>query len=215
MLMERERCEVVRYGLLLLEKKLTLGTAGNISAFDPKTGLLAISPSGMAYEETTPEDVVICDLTGRVAEGARKPSSELGLHAALYKARPDIRGIVHTHSLYATVLACMHEPLRPLHFALLSAGEGEVPLADYATFGTPLLAANAAAAIGQMNAVLLKNHGILTVGKDIPTAFRVMEDCEWCAEVQWRCMSAGKMAVLSPEQLSDAMRMYKGYGQGK
>ena len=210
---EKARREVVDYGLLLLEKKLTLGTAGNISAFDPETGLLAISPSGIAYEQTRPEDVVICDLNGKVVDGERRPSSELGLHAALYRVRPDIRGIVHTHSMYATTLACMQEPIRPLHFAILSTGEGEVPLADYATFGTPELADAAARAIGRMNAVLLRNHGILTVGKDIAAAFRVMEDCEWCAEVQWRCMCAGTPAVLTEEQLADAARMYRGYGQ--
>ena len=213
--MEEARGAVVRYGCLLLEKKLTQGTAGNVSAFDPETGLLAISPSGIPYEATRPEDVVICDLDGNVVEGDRKPSSELGLHAALYRVRPDFGGIVHAHSMYATTLACMREPLRPLHFALLSAGEGEVPLADYATFGTAELANAAARAIGQMNAVLLQNHGILAAGKDIAKAFQVLEDCEWCAEVQWRCMCAGKMAVLDADQLADAARMYRGYGQKK
>ncbi|MGX8728451.1 MAG: class II aldolase/adducin family protein [Lachnospiraceae bacterium] len=215
MLMEKERRQVVSYGCLLLKKRLTLGTAGNISAFDSGTGLLAISPSGMAYEDTEPEDVVVCDLNGNVVEGARKPSSELGLHAALYRVRPEIGGVVHTHSMYATTLACMNEPIRPIHFAILSAGEGEVPLADYATFGTPELAEAAARAVGSMNAVLLRNHGILTLGKDIPKAFQVMEDCEWCAEVQWRCMCAGKPSVLTGEQLADAARMYRGYGQKK
>ena len=215
MLMEKERREIVSYGCLLLEKRLTLGTAGNISAFDPETGLLAISPSGIAYEETRPEDVVVCDLSGKVVDGERRPSSELGLHAALYRARPDARGIVHTHSMYASTLACMNEPIRPIHFAILSAGKGEVPLADYATFGTPELAEAAARAVGAMNAVLLRNHGIITLGSSIPKAFQVMEDCEWCAEVQWRCLCAGKPSVLTEEQLADAARMYRGYGQKK
>ena len=123
MLMEEERKLVAEYGRKMSTDGLARGTAGNISIYNPELGLMAISPSGLGYFDTTPEDVCVCDLDGKVADGTRKPSSEHGLHAAFYKekAAQGCLAIVHTHSDYATTLACMGEPIRAVHYVIAGA----------------------------------------------------------------------------------------------
>ena len=140
MLMKTAREQIVSYGNRLIEDGLTVGTAGNISVYDPESGYMAISPSGIPYADTLPEDIVIMDLDGHVVEGDRKPSSEFALHSAFYKEDPDLGAVVHTHSMFCTVLACMGEPLRAVHYAIAGAGTSEIPLVPYHTFGTPELA---------------------------------------------------------------------------
>ena len=103
MLLQEQREQVVEYGKRLVTTGLTDGTFGNLSIFDRESGLMAISPSGMDYFATTPEDVVVADLEGKVVEGKRKPSSELDLHRLFYRRRQDVNGVVHTHSTFATV----------------------------------------------------------------------------------------------------------------
>ena len=130
MLMEEERKLVAEYGRKMSTDGLARGTAGNISIYNPELGLMAISPSGLGYFDTTPEDVCVCDLDGKVADGTRKPSSEHGLHAAFYKekAAQGCLAIVHTHSDYATTLACMGEPIRAVHYVIATAGTNEIPI---------------------------------------------------------------------------------------
>ena len=113
MLLQTQRELVVEYGKKLVTTGLTDGTFGNLSVFDRESGLMAISPSGMDYFLTTPADVVVTDLEGKVVEGERKPSSELDLHRLFYQRRPDVNGVVHTHSTFATVLPAWAGPLSP------------------------------------------------------------------------------------------------------
>ena len=140
MLMEEERKQIVEYGKKMSASGLSVGTSGNISIYDPETGYMCISPSGLGYFDTTPEDVVVMDLDGNIVDGKRKPSSEHGLHTVVYKNRPEARAVVHTHSPYATTLACMHETLKPIHYVIMGSAVDEVPLVPYVTFGTPELA---------------------------------------------------------------------------
>ena len=121
MLMEEARNKIVEFGKRMSADGLAPGTAGNISIYDPETGYMAISPSGVPYDKTLPEDVVILDLDGNVIDGDKKPSSEHGLHAVFYRTDPEARAVVHNHSMYCTILACMGEPLRSVHFALAEA----------------------------------------------------------------------------------------------
>ena len=112
MLMKTAREQIVSYGNRLIEDGLTVGTAGNISVYDPESGYMAISPSGIPYADTLPEDIVIMDLHGNILEGDRKPSSESALHSAFYLADIGAQAVVHAHSMYCTTLACMGEPGR-------------------------------------------------------------------------------------------------------
>ena len=215
MLMEKERMAIVEYGKRLITDGLTAGTAGNISIYDPKLKLMAISPSGIPYADTRPEDVVIMDLDGNIVEGYNKPSSEHGLHAVFYKEKKEACAVVHAHSMYCTTLACLGKPIESVHYAIAEAKADTVPLVRYETFGTPELA-NAVAEtlrVNESHALLLANHGLITYGDSIKSAFGLALTCEWCAEVQWRCMSVGTPKVLSHAQMEEVMEHYKTYGQ--
>lgn len=213
MLMEKERRLVAEYGRKMSRAGLSRGTAGNLSIYDPSHGYLAISPSGLDYFETEAEDVVVCDPDGRVVEGSRKPSSEYGLHAAFYRQREGCLAVIHTHSDYATTLACMDEPLRAVHFTIATLGTHEIPVAPYATFGTPELAKLAADACGTGRAVLLAHHGAVTFAESIEAAFRQAEELEALAKTQWQCMCAGRLNVLTKAQIDAARLRLQTYGQ--
>ena len=141
MLLQEQRELVVEYGRRLVRSGLTVGTFGNLSVCDRERNLVAISPSGMDYFATAPEDVGVVDLRGEVVEGGRKPSSELDLHCLLYQSRPDVGAVVHTHSTYATVLACLRWPIDPIHYLVAYSGR-DVPCIPYYPFGSLELAEN-------------------------------------------------------------------------
>ena len=216
MLMEEARNKIVEFGNRMSADGLAPGTAGNISIFDAESGYMAISPSGIPYPKITPEDVVIMDLGGKTVDGSRKPSSEHALHAAFYREDPQLSAVVHTHSLYCTILSCMGEPLRSVHYAIAEAQCSELPLVPYHTFGTPELADAVAQALkSKSRGLILQNHGMCACGTSIESAYGLALTMEWCAQVQWHCMAAGKMNVLTDHQMQVAMEHYKTYGQAK
>ena len=159
MIMEKERKQLINYGKKLVIEKLTKGTGGNLSVFDRGLGHVAITPSGIDFFEMREEDIVILDLNGNVIEGENIPSSEWQMHLKLYKTREDIDAVIHAHTMYSTVLACLHEELPATHYMIAVAGKN-VKVANYATYGTEELAENAAKAMENRKAVLLANHGI-------------------------------------------------------
>ena len=216
MLMETERTLIVKYGNRLISEGLTQGTAGNISMYDPENGLMAVSPSGIPYDLTSPEDIVVMDLNGTIVDGARKPSSEHALHRVFYEKCPDARAVVHAHSMFCTTLACMGIPLKPVHYALADAGSYDIPLVSYHTFGTPELADAVADCLESgSRGFLLANHGMLAYGDSIEHAFALAVNMEWCAQLQWRCMAAGTPNYLSESQMADAIERFRSYGQTK
>ena len=213
MLLQHEREQVVKYCLTMSNKGLSTGTSGNISIRDPEKGLIALSPSGMDYYTMKPEDVVIINSDGTVADGTRKPSSEWRLHIDFYRAKPDIYAIVHTHSIYCTVLACLGMPLKAVHYAIADSGVCEIPVAPYRTFGTQELSDSALQSCGNSRGVLLQNHGMLACGVNISKAFSLAENMEFCAEIQWRCLSIGQPKILNEQQMSEVFEQFKSYGQ--
>ena len=215
MLMEKERQEIVDYGKKMSSVGLTNGTSGNISAYDAEKGMMAISPSGIGYFDTTKEDVVVMDLYGNVIEGNKKPSSEHTLHATIYKLNRDAKGVVHTHSTYCSTLACMEKPVIATHYLLAGAETNIVPCAKYATYGTPELAKEVEAAMNGGLALLLANHGMVAWGDSLAKAFNVASNVEWVAEIQWRTMCAGKPNVLDKKEIDCVIESFKSYGQTK
>ena len=213
MLMQEERELVVEYGKKMSAARLSTGTSGNISIYNAEKGLVALSPSGMDYFSTTPEDVVILDLDGKVVDGKRKPSSEWALHTTFYKHKPHARAVVHTHSVYCTTLAILGEPIRAVHYVIGDANADEIPCAPYVTFGTEELAETAIKVCGESNAVLLANHGIVCCGKDLSNAFGLARNAEYIAELQCHAMAIGKPNVLNDEQMAVVMEKFKTYGQ--
>lgn len=213
MLLLEAREEVAHYGRELVRRGLAAGTFGNLSIYVPEAKILVISPSGMDYDQVTPADVVVLTEDDVQLEGRRKPSSEVELHRAVYRSRPDVRAVVHTHSPYATTMACLGEPLKALHYAAAYAG-GEVPCIPYYPFGTKELADAAAAGMGpDRNAVLLGGHGMVTVGRDLPSAMDAAEQLEFLAQICWRCRVSGGGIALSDAHLAQAVRALQGYRQ--
>jgi len=209
MILAAARSEIVVFGKKMLEKGLVTGTGGNLSVRSGRR--VVLSPSGVEYETMKPEDVAVVDLEGWLLEGGMKPTSEMSLHLALYHARPDITAVVHTHSPYACVLACLGREIPPFHYLVALVGR-KIPVAPYACFGTPELARSTVEVMGEGKAALLANHGIVSVGGSLIEAFRVAETVEFLAMVFSRALSLGEPRVLADEEVGQLLEAFKGYG---
>ena len=210
------REEVARVAKLLIESGLVTGTSGNVSARTPDGDVL-MTPSGIDYEEMEPGDVVLVDMDGEVLEDSLGPSTETPMHTGIYRARADVGAVVHTHSVFATTLACLGWTIPPVHYMLTTLSEdGEIPLAPYTTYGTERLAGYAAEALGEdRNACLLQNHGTIAVGDSPGEAFSRTVVLEEMAEFYYRTRSVGEPVLLSPEQVGEVAAKISGYGQTK
>ncbi len=212
MLLKTEREAVVRFGNKMVSAGLTSGTGGNLSVLDREQNLLAISPSGLDYGEMTPADVVVLKMDGEVAEGERTPSSEFNFHLSLYRKRADVQAVVHTHSPYATTMACLHWEIPAVHYLVGFSGK-KVPVAPYATFGTEELAESVARSIGPYNAVLIANHGLVTVGNSMASAFNVAEEIEFVARIYYQTRCVGLPPIIPEEEMERVLEKFKTYGQ--
>jgi len=215
MLLEKERELIVEYGKKLITCGLTKGTGGNISICNREKGLMAISPSGMDYFETTPQDVAVLSVSdGKAVDGKRKPSSEHAMHRIYYTGREDINAVVHTHSTYATTLATMGWGLPASNYLVALAGP-DVRCAPYASFGTPELAQNAFDYMKDRYCVLLGNHGLVAGSVDLPNAFNIASLIEECCQTYYLATVAGRANILSKEEMETMMERFKTYGQVK
>ena len=212
MLLEQERNRIIHFGKKLATSNLTTGTGGNLSIANRKENLAAISPSGIDYFQIRPENVAVVNMAGEIQDGNSKPSSELGFHLELYNTRTDVQAVVHTHSVYATTIACLHWELPAVHYLVGFSGN-KVPLAPYATYGTKKLARNVVEGIGSYNAVLLANHGLVTVGANIDAAFATAEEIELVAQVYYQAKNVGQPVVLPDEEMEIVIEKFKKYGQ--
>lgn len=214
MLLEQEREAIVTFGRKLITSQLTTGSGGNLSVINREANLIAIKPSGVDYYEMQPQDVVVMTPEGRIVEGDKKPSSEVNFHLGLLHARPEINAVVHTHSVYATTIACLNWELPAVHYLVGFSGN-KVPLAPYATFGTQALADHIVAAIGPYNACLMANHGLVTVGPNLATAFAAAEEIELVARIFYQARCIGTPVILSDEEMAVVGEKFKTYGQKK
>ncbi|MDF2548397.1 MAG: fuculose phosphate aldolase [Anaerosolibacter sp.] len=214
MLLQQERELIVEYGKRLITSGLTKGTGGNISIYNREKELMAISPSGLDYFKTNPEDIVVLNLEGDVIEGNRKPSSELEMHSIFYKNRKDISAVVHAHSNFATTIACLNWEIPAVHYLVAFAGKN-VRCAKYATYGTKELAINSFEGMKERNAVLLANHGLLAGADNIHQAFNIAEEIEFCAEIYYRTKGIGDPIILPEEEMELMLVKFKSYGQKK
>lgn len=196
-MLELERELVARCAPRLVRDGLVVGTAGNISV--RSATLIAITPAATDYGRLTAADVVVVDADGTIVDGDLPPSSELPMHLAVYAAT-DAGAVVHTHSPFATALATAGLELPPIHYLAGGLG-GRVRLAPYATFGTPLLAASVVTALRGRTAVLLEQHGALTVGGTLEQAYGRALDLEWLAALYVRARALAPLRELTPEEL--------------
>lgn len=215
MLLQKEREDVVKYCQMLITHGLTKGTGGNISILNREEGLFAISPSGIDYFETEPEDIVVMNLKGEIVDGDRKPSSEHELHRIFYTDRDDIAAVVHTHSVYSTVLATLREGL-PASSYLVAFSGYDVRCAEYASYGSMELAKNTFEAMKERNAAFMANHGLIAGGSDILNAFNIVEQIEQCAEVYVKARAIGTPVLLENDEMTRMIDSFNNsYGQRK
>ena len=212
MLLFEERKVIVEYGRKLIDSSLTTGIGGNLSVFNRSEGLIAIKPSGVEYYKMKPEDVVVITPKGEIVDGALQPSSEIRIHLALLNHRKDVNAVIHTHQVYATTIACMKWELPAVHYLVMFSGN-KVPLADYATFGTQELSDNIIKTIGEYNACLMANHGIVTVGEDIKRAFDAAEELELVARLYYHCKCLGEPNILTEEEMKLVIERSNSSGQ--
>lgn len=213
MKMQKERCDIALYGRKMEETGLTAGSGGNISVLSPDRHRVAITPSGVTYDLIRPEDILVLDRSGTILEGEMSPSSETGFHLALYDLRDDIQAVVHTHSPYATTFACLGREIPSAHYLVGFCGRS-VPVAPYATYGTPELAENITRTIGSCNAVLLANHGLVAVGTDVIRAFHTAEAIELAARICYQAECIGKPVILDDHEMDRVIRRFADYGPG-
>jgi L-fuculose-phosphate aldolase len=210
------REEIARVARQMIESGLVTGTSGNVSARTPEGDVL-VTPSAIDYAVLEPEDVVLVNLEKNVLEGKLEPTSETPMHTGIYRARPEVGAVVHTHSRYATTLACLGWEIPPIHYMLTTlSDDGRIPLAPYATYGTEELAGYAGEALGEShNACLLQNHGTITVGESAEEAFSRTVILEEMAQIYYQTRAAGEPILLSPEQVEEVATKIAGYGQTK
>lgn len=190
---------------------LTHGTAGNVSV-RVEAGM-AITPTGMAAATLNPADVSIVDLDGHLVGAGCRPSSEWRLHAALYRARPDVAAIVHAHSPASTAVACLGRDLPPFHYMVAKAGGDSVRCAPYATFGTTELAAGAVTAMADRKACYLAHHGLLAAGRTMDEALAVAEEVEFLSGVYLSLLPLGEPPRLEAEAMREVVTRFADYGQ--
>lgn len=197
----------------LVQLGLNRGSSGNASVRSHPERCF-ITPSGVPPEAMTEQAIVELDWTGRVYSGA-VPSSEWLMHTAVYEQRPDVHAIVHTHSLFATSLACARREIPPFHYMVAVAGGDSIRCSGYATFGTEALAQTALRALEDRRACLLANHGLLTLGASLRSAIQLALEVESLAAQYWHVLQIGGGALLSQAEMAEVIDKFKTYGAGK
>lgn len=200
---------IVDSGLRMLNSGYTVGTWGNISVREQEKNLVYLTPSGMDYSKIIEEDVVVCDLDGNIVEGTRKPTIETLLHLGVYKARPEVNAIVHTHPIYSTVFSCAGEDIPSVIDEAAQTLGGVVKTAPYALPGSQELADNCVRALGdKANACLLMSHGAVCLGETMEAAFKVSTVLEVTAKIYYMVRSMGKECIKISDENIAAMEYF-------
>ena len=200
----------------LTRYQLVVWTAGNVSARVPGEDLMVIKPSGVSYEDLTPDSMVVCDLDGALVEGDLKPSSDTAAHAYVYRAMPEVGGVVHTHSPYATAWAACGEPIPCVLTAQADEFGGEIPIGPFALIGNDDIGRGIVETLSahRSTAVLMRNHGVFTIGVDARAAVKAAVMCESVAHTVHLARQLGEPLPIPPECV-DALfdRYHSVYGQ--
>jgi len=205
------RKAIIATSLAMNALGINRGKSGNVSA-RWKDGFL-ITPSGLPYQETRPADIVFVGKNGN-ATGKRPPSSEWRFHYDIYRTRKDAQAVVHTHSSFATTLACLGMDVPAFHYMIAVAGGNSIRCAPYATFGTQELSDRALQAMSNRKACLLANHGMIAAGDSLKHALALAVEVEALCEQYWRALQVGKPAILSDSEMEVVLEKFKTYGKG-
>ena len=213
-MLEKLKEELVELHQELPKNDLVRWTGGNVSARDPQTGLVVIKASGVRFEVMRPQHMVVLDMDGKMVEGDYKPSSDVYSHIYIYKHRPDVNGVVHTHSRYATAFAAVGKSIPCVLTAMGDEFGGPIPCGGFALIGDEAIGKVVIDSIGKSPAVLLKNHGVFTVGKNAEAAVKAAVMTEDVAATVWLAMQIGTPDVIPQEDVDKLHYRYTNiYGQ--
>lgn len=212
----RLRAEVCELHRQLTHYQLVVWTAGNVSARVPDHELLVIKPSGVAYDELTPENMVVCDLHGSVVEGDHAPSSDTDAQAYVYRHMPHVGGVVHTHSTYATAWAARGEPIPCVLTMVADEFGGEIPVGPFAMIGDDSIGQGIVQTLSRSRspAVLMQNHGVFSIGPTAKAAVKAAVMCEDVARTIHIARQLGEPLPISQEHVDGLFARYQNvYGQ--
>lgn len=194
---------------------LNQGASGNVSVrcgADAAAGFF-LTPTSLPYDQMVSEDMVHVTLDGRCT-GRCRPSSELSFHLAIMQQRRDATAVIHTHSTYATTIACLRKEIPAVHYLVGLFGGSNLRCAEYATFGTPELSANLLCALAGRRAALMANHGLVVIGSDLQQALALTSEAETLATIYWRALCAGQPAILSDAEMAVVVNKFRDFGYG-
>ena len=208
------RADVIATAVGMNVQGINRGKSGNVSARFAAAGFdgFLITPTGLLYADTTPDDIVTVTLDGD-ARGTRLPSSEWRFHRDIYRTRADVQAIVHAHAPFATTLACLQRGIPAFHYMVAVAGGRDIRCAPYATFGTQALSDHAIAALDGRHACLLANHGMIAVGDSLAAALALAVEVETLAEMYWRALQIGEPHLLANAEMDVVLEKFRTYGQ--
>jgi L-ribulose-5-phosphate 4-epimerase len=213
-MLESLRKQVYELHMELPKNNLVTWTGGNVSGRDPETGLVVIKPSGIRYEHLKPEHLVVMDVDGKIVEGDLKPSSDAASHLYIYRQRADVGGVVHTHSPYATAFAALGKPIPVYLTAMADEFGGPIPCGGFALIGGEEIGKVVVESIGDSPGVLLKNHGVFTVGKNAEAAVKAAVMVEDVARTVWFALQLGQPDEIPAEDVAKLHHRYTHvYGQ--
>ncbi len=205
------RKQIIETAIAFNTSGLSVGTSGNLSVRTPQGYF--ITPTGIPYIQLKEADIVEMDLKGNVIQGDLKPSSEWQFHQGIYQAREEINAIVHIHSDYATGIACTRQDIPAFHYMVAKAGGNSIRCAEYATFGSEALSENAVKALEDRRACLLANHGMIILGEDLDSAYKLAEEVENLAKQYCISKQLGEVVLLDDDEMDLNLKKFKTYGK--
>lgn len=202
--------QLIETALSMRSEGINQGTAGNLSLrLDDH---FIITPSGMAYEDMQPSDLVKIDTISGEVIGDGHPSSEWRFHRDILASRPDVEVVLHAHPVFATALACQRREIPAFHYMVAVAGGKHIACADYALFGSQTLSEYVLKALGPRKACLMANHGIIALGKNLKSTLALAVEVETLAAQYIRVLQMGEPVLLSDAQMDEALAAFSGYG---
>jgi L-ribulose-5-phosphate 4-epimerase len=215
-MLQQLRREICRLNKQLPRNGLVAWTSGNVSGRDGKTGLIVIKPSGVLYENLTPKDMVVVDPCGKRVEGKWKPSVDTPTHLYIYNQRPNVGGVVHTHSTFATAFAAVGKPVPAILTAICDEFGGPIPVGKFAPIGGEEIGREVVRAIGGSPAILMQNHGVFALGKDAAAAVKAAVMAEDAARTVFYAMQLGRPIAIPRRMVEQLHKRYtEKYGQEK